>query len=576
MPEDSRLSKEDNKRFDEEARRLRALQGEKWYVKLKTYFALSGPGWLQSALTLGGGSLASGLYLGVLTGVSMLWLQPLAMLLGIIMLSALGLVTLATDQRPFYAINEHINPVLGWGWALGSILACMVWVMPQFSLANGVVQQNLLPGIFGPGSVFGDFGSMLFISVLALAITLGMTWNYGGGSRGVTIFEMILKGLVAIVVLSFIGVVVRLTIAGNAIDWGEVFAGFIPNPALIFRPAEGFLPLLNELPEISAQYWSELIVSRQQEVMAAALSSAVGINATFLFAYSMLRRKWGTEYKGMMKFDLIAGMLLPFMLATSCVVIAGASQFHTVPQPGFLENDQSVQWEPNEQQVSEYNRLLEGRVLHEAGGTGALSDEQIASQVEQLGDTEQRMAATLVTRDAFDLALSLQPLLGGAFSNIIFGIGVFAMALSTITIHMVICGFVVCEIMKVPYDSWHFRAGIMIPSVGVLGPFFWDQALFWLAIPTSVVTLMLLPIAYVTFFLMLNSKAIMKEHKPTGRRRVIWNTLMILSIVLIGTASIYMLWQYGGIWGLTALLLFLGAAVVVEWKKRTKSSPLRS
>ena len=46
---------------------------------LAAYLRLSGPGWLQSAITLGGGSLASSLYLGVLAGVSLLWLQPLAM-----------------------------------------------------------------------------------------------------------------------------------------------------------------------------------------------------------------------------------------------------------------------------------------------------------------------------------------------------------------------------------------------------------------------------------------------------------------------------------------------------------------
>ena len=56
---------------------------------LALYTRLSGPGWLQSAITLGGGALASALYLGVLTGYSMLWLQPVAMLLGIVMLTRL-------------------------------------------------------------------------------------------------------------------------------------------------------------------------------------------------------------------------------------------------------------------------------------------------------------------------------------------------------------------------------------------------------------------------------------------------------------------------------------------------------
>ena len=98
---------------------------------LAIYTKLSGPGWLQSAITLGGGSLASALYLGVLTGYSMLWLQPVAMLLGIVMLSAIAYVTLSTGKRPFQAINEHVNPVLGWGWLIAVAMANVVWSLPH-------------------------------------------------------------------------------------------------------------------------------------------------------------------------------------------------------------------------------------------------------------------------------------------------------------------------------------------------------------------------------------------------------------------------------------------------------------
>ena len=52
---------------------------------LGAFTRLSGPGWLQSAITLGGGSLSSSLYLGVLGGFMFLWLQPLAMVAGIVM-----------------------------------------------------------------------------------------------------------------------------------------------------------------------------------------------------------------------------------------------------------------------------------------------------------------------------------------------------------------------------------------------------------------------------------------------------------------------------------------------------------
>ena len=89
--------------------------------KWRMYARLSGPGWLQSAITLGGGSLAGSLYLGVLGGFTLLWVQPVFMILGIIMLSAIGYVTLSTGERPFRAISDHVNPVLAWGWALPSM-----------------------------------------------------------------------------------------------------------------------------------------------------------------------------------------------------------------------------------------------------------------------------------------------------------------------------------------------------------------------------------------------------------------------------------------------------------------------
>ena len=44
--------------------------------KFWAFTKLSGPGWLQGAITLGGGSLGGSLYLGVIGGYQMMWLQP--------------------------------------------------------------------------------------------------------------------------------------------------------------------------------------------------------------------------------------------------------------------------------------------------------------------------------------------------------------------------------------------------------------------------------------------------------------------------------------------------------------------
>ena len=103
--------------------------------KAKAYSKLSGPGWLQGAITLGGGSLAGALYLGTISGYNLMWLQPLAMICGIIMLSAIAYVTLSTGQRPFGVINKGLSPLLGWSWLIAVILANIVWCLPQFNLS---------------------------------------------------------------------------------------------------------------------------------------------------------------------------------------------------------------------------------------------------------------------------------------------------------------------------------------------------------------------------------------------------------------------------------------------------------
>ena len=86
--------------------------------KAAIYSRLSGPGWLQGAITLGGGSLAGALYLGVIMGYRMMWLQPVAMILGVIMLSAISYVTLSTGERPFKTLKQHISPALAWACLL--------------------------------------------------------------------------------------------------------------------------------------------------------------------------------------------------------------------------------------------------------------------------------------------------------------------------------------------------------------------------------------------------------------------------------------------------------------------------
>lgn len=555
----------------EDSRILKSVEGQSAGRRLRIYLSLTGPGWLQSALTLGGASLTGSLYLGVLTGFSMLWLQPLAMILGIIMLAALGYVTVSTGERPFIAVTKHINPVLGWGWALASLIASMVWALPQYSLANGVLQQNLLPGVLGPGSALGETWSNVLVSLGILTLATLITWNYGGGKPGLRIYEGALKVMVGIIVLAFAGVVVRLMLAPPGLDIVELLKGFIPNPRLATRPAAGFAPLLAALPAESQGYWSSLIVNRQQEVMAAAFASAVGINMTFLFGYSILRRQWGREFRGFLKFDLATGMLIPFLLVTSCIIVAAASQFHAVPPPGFVEGEAVAGAPISARQQNEFRELLVDRLASSAGPMAdPESSEEIDRRIEGMHPAERAMAAVLVTRDASDLANALRPIAGDFFSRIVFGLGVLAMSFSTVTLMMVISGLVVCEMLNKPHTGWPFRLGAMLAASGALGPFFGSKAYFWIAVPTSIVGLMLLPIAYATFFLMMNRRSLLGAEMPNGRRRVLWNSFMGLSLAVVTPASIYMIWKQTGMAGIAVLLAFLGAvlaAEVIRWRR---------
>jgi Mn2+/Fe2+ NRAMP family transporter len=560
-------------REDREAIRRAREQGG--LATLTTFVKLSGPGWLQSAITLGGGSLAGALYLGVLGGYSLLWVQPLAMIMGVIMLSAIGYVTLSTGRRPFEMINREVNPVLGWGWALAALVANMVWILPQFAMSTAAAQQSLMPGVFG-SQAMGDATAKLILVILLAAASIAVVWSYGSGGRGVKVFELILKLMVAVIVLSFFGVVIRMSL-GGLLPWGAIMRGFVPDLTMLSQPAAAYAPFLEAVDAQFREFWSSRIVADQRDFMITAAAVAVGINMTFLMPYALLKRGWSSEFRGLAIFDLSTGMFIPFLLVTGCVVIASAAQFHARPAEGLLVElpDGETAAEPAPAILRGYREIAEARVRAELGGVAfaALTGEEVAQRVKALPAADQRMAAMLVRRDAFDLAHSLSPLIGAGFSQIIFGLGVLGMGLSTAIVIMIINGFVVCEILGRPGNRWLFRMGALLPCIGaMLGPFFWRQASFYLVVPVSVLGMMLLPIAYLTFMVMMNTRSLLGDHMPSGGARLIWNLLMAVAVALAGLGSLWSVWSRAQWGGIAAIALF-GALVLAVHLLRSRRPP---
>jgi hypothetical protein len=524
--------------IEQEKKFLKEAEAKGLYSCLAAYTKLSGPGWLQSAITLGGGSLASSLFLGVLAGYSLLWLQPIAIVLGIIMLSAISHVTLSTGQSPFVSINNEINPVLGWGWAIATIMANIVWCLPQFTLGTAAVTQNLIPAL-------NNTGGKVFVVLTLLVIAGIVIWAYDRGNKGVKVFDLILKIMVGLVVISFFGVVVKMGTAGN-LAWGEIAQGFIPNLSLLNQPDEVYMSFLNKTGDFR-DFWEDKIVNMQRDVMIAAAATAVGINMTFFMPFVLLNRKWGREHRGLAKFDLWTALLIPYVVATSCVVIAAGSQFNGKPESAYQDYENRI-LHPN--LVKGYNQFITERLELEFGKDqfSNLAPVQKKEQFLVVPESDKQLAAMLVKRDAFNLAASLESLMENkTFSHYIFGIGVVGMALSTIIILMTINGHAICEVLGKPHKGPVFLAGAYVAGIGVLGPFVWSDAAFWLAVPTSILGFTLIPVAYLSFFLLINSKKVLGRERPSGFGRVIWNVGLLLSLSVMGSAAFYVAWNKS--WG---------------------------
>ena len=527
------MSEEIQEKMQADRQRILDARSKGMGATIKTYVNLSGPGWLQSAITLGGGSLAGSLYLGILGGYEMMWLQPLMMVFGIVMLSAISYVALSSGEKPFESLNQHVSPVLGWGWAIATLMANLVWAMPQFSLGTAALQQNL--GIL-PGRG-GEFAMSLFLfGFSAVVVSL-----YVKGGAAYRFFDLLLKGMVGVVVLSFFAVVFVMALKGGGLPWGDILVGFIPNPGLLFHPASSLQAFVDG--SAAPDYWRETVVAAQRDRMVAAAATAVGINMTFLLPYSMLKRGWNRDFRGLAVFDLSTGLFLPFLVATSCVVIAAASQFHARPEPGLIGIHQpgaAIEVPAKLRSAYEGNLL---RML-EATGKGAVADlneRDKPAVFAGLPETDRILAATMIERDAFALANSLETLAGKGIAQYVFGIGVVGMAISTIIILMLINGFVVCEMMGLKMEGMVYRIACLLPGIsGALGALFlWStKAKFYLAVPTSKFGMVLLPIAYIAFFCLMNNRKLLGDAMPRGGSRIVWNVLMGIGVALavIGAA----------------------------------------
>jgi manganese transport protein len=429
-----------------EARDAEALEKERkllaelnnrprFWQRWRGYWGLSGPGWVQSALTLGAGSAASAIFAGSVFGYRLLWVQPVAMFLGVMMFAAIGHQALVTRARPYDVFWKKLHPAVALFWGLNVFLASVVWQFPQYSLGTAVFRD-----VF---SVLGLEAPKIVIALAILAFGTWLCWSYERGSRqAIRVFERILKYMLLFMVLAFLLVVLK-----TGIDWKELFRG-------LFRfhipgDREGLTIVLGQL------------------------GAAVGVNMTFLYPYTLLARGWSKEHRRLKNFDLGTSMFFPFVLATGFVIIACANTLY-----------------------------VQG----------------------------------IVVRDAVDAAHALEPLVGLTFGRLIFSLGVLSMCLTTVVIEMLICGFVLSEVLNFEFSGWRFRLSTMVANIGILGAFF--AMPFWLPVLVSSFNLVMMPVAYIGFFFLQNKKSYLGREISRGIKGKVWNALLILAILVVAAGAV--------------------------------------
>ncbi len=480
------------------------------------YAKMTGPGWIQAAVTLGGGSLVGALYLGVIGGYQFMWLQPLAMLCGVIMLSAISYVTLSSEERPFVSVKKNVSPALAWGWLIATVVANVVFCSAQFSLGTDAAQGNLniLPT------------SPYAITAIFAVVGLSLLWLSRQEGKAGKLIDHFLKLLVAVVVIAFMGVVVVLAAKGG-VEWGALFKGLIPDFTALFKPAATYSEAIAASGDQS-EFWTKYISTQQRNIIIGAFGSAVGINMTFLLPYTLKKRGWAKKHRELSRYDLVLGLFVPFILATSFLVIATSSQFHAKKDGVHSEGA--------------YNKVVDARLAATVEGFGDLSDEEKAAAREALPQADKDLGVMLAKRNASDLATSLEPFLGSN-SQLIFGIGVLAMAISTMIVHMMMNGYAISEAFGKPGVTGLFMFGAAMPAItGLLSPILWTGgAKTALVVPAAVIATTLLPIAYIIFLLLMNSKKALGAELPVKR-----GLINILMLIATGVATFASVWSLIG------------------------------
>ncbi|NKB98820.1 MAG: hypothetical protein GKR90_10055 [Pseudomonadales bacterium] len=408
-------------------------------------------------MTLGGGSAITSLTIGAVYGYEFLWVQPISMLIGCVMLFALSHQTLSTGEPPFQAMRRHVSGSLAWLWAIAALASSIIWGFSHYPLSAGMLEEAI--------SVLSGFDLkaedeslqremyLFLLAALVWSICAYTAWHYGKGKGAVRLFENGIKILSAIVVLSFAWVVVSASMTGQ-IEWADVLWGLVPHS------------LPNDFFGVTT--------------LMAALGTAVGINMTFVYGYTLISRGWGKDERSLSRYDIVLGLVIPYLLVTTLISVSAAGV--------LFGSDGSIQSRLSPQQA--------GVMFASAG-------------------------------------------MGDIVGRLVFPLGVLGMAVGSLVMHMLTCGAAAKEMFGFADNSKSYRLACLLPTPAVLGVFLWTSMGPYVILPTSAICGFLLPIAYVGWMILNNKQSYLGDAMPVGGRRSLYNGAMLICIFVVLASVAY-------------------------------------
>lgn len=532
---------------------LETLESKPWGARLIGYLGLSGPGFLQGAMTLGGGSAVASLAIGANFGYEYLWVQPVSMVIGCIMLFAVSYQTLSTEERPYQAMRKHLSKTVALLWALAAIASSIIWGLAQYPIGAGMLEDVVLVTTGFEVAAKGTAGHQgyLFVCALLMYVVVAVTaWNYSKGGAFIRGVETTLKILVGAILVCFALVVLGASMKGR-IDWVGALMGFVPRSF----PTD----------------------SRGLTTLMGAFGAAIGINMTFVYGYTLLRRNWGKAHRTLSRYDITLGLVIPYMIVVSLISIACSSGLYPLAKPlevkaRLLTVEARIPAVTDPAVVTQLQaHLTTARALAEEARQIAETDQKFAvsgakyraaeaelAEAQSILDvaapdalvpdaTQQRVTGLMKERaDLIRPVAAAKVFAAGGFGDVlgrvVFCIGILGMTTNALIMHMLCCGFACAEVFGFPIGSRRYQFACLITTPAVLGVFFWHIYGMYIGLITSAICAFLLPIAYVGWLIMNNNKAYLGAETPTGSRRLLANTAMTVCIAVVVIALAYTTW----------------------------------